>query len=591
MLEDLRTLIPYIRRYIGAYVVGCVSLLISNGLSLCIPWFIRLTIKHLRHIDGSGDLGKAHFFALLILIVAAVQMLIRTGSRWYLLGNSRRVAHDLRNDLFAHLQKLSPSYYVRTPTGDVMSRAVNDMQYVQGLVGPVILYCTSTIIIYLGAIPIMLYMNVKLTLLALIPYPIFLITFKKFASVLFSRSRLVQERLASLSDRAQESISGIQIIKAYAQEESAAKHFRKQNMDYFASNMGLIKMHSLFLPMITIVSAMGMLVVIWAGAREVINGRMMLEDFYGFTGYLALLAMPTAFLGMIISASQRGLSALRRINEIFEATPSIADHKGTRPLNIEDGEIEIRNLNFSYPPSNGNGMNHRFELKNIDLYIPAGTTLAIVGRTGSGKTTLINLIARLLEVESSQIFIDGSDIVSIPVAEIRKKMAIVPQESFLFSITLRENIAFGARGNKKLDVEGAARAAGLMADVELFPKRFETLIGERGINLSGGQRQRTALARALMADPMILILDDAFSSVDTHTEEQILENLEDVLQQRTAIMISHRVSTVKNADKIVVMDEGRIVEEGTHDSLVQEGGIYADLYQRQLLMEELKELG
>lgn len=590
MIEDLKTLKPYVRRYLGTYALGCTCLLVSNGLTLLIPWLIKRTIEHLQFVSQTAEPGKPHLFAALIAIVAIVQMIIRIGSRWFLLGNSRKVSRDLRNDLFAHLQKLSPLYYVKTSTGDLMSRAVNDMQYVQSLVGPVILYVTSTIIMYLGAVPIMLYMSVKLTLLALIPYPLFLITFKKFSAALFTRSRDVQERLADLSAQTQESISGIQIIKAYAQEESFADHFRRLSDEYLTSNVRLIKTHSLFVPMITIISALGMLVVIWIGGRQVIAGGISLGDFVAFTVYLAILAMPTAFLGMIISASQRGISALRRVNEILNEKPSIIDGSETRPFSIERGEIAIRDLSFSYPPSN-NGMNHRFELKDIGLSIPSGSTLAVVGRTGSGKTTLVNAIARQLEIEPGKIFVDGEDITKIPLEEVRGSIAIVPQDSFLFSITLRDNIAFGERGGNGMSVEAAASQAGLMPDVESFPKGFGTIIGERGINLSGGQRQRTALARALMTDPKILILDDAFSSVDTHTEEQILQNLKDTLQRRTTIMISHRVSTVKHADKIVVLDEGRIVEEGSHDSLIQKGGIYADLYHRQQLLEELEGMG
>jgi len=590
MIEDLRTLKPYVRRYLGAYALGCVCLVGSNALALLIPWLTGQTIDHLQHAKVSADLARPHFYGILIIVVASVQMVIRIGSRWFLLGNSRKVARDLRNNLFAHMQKLSPSYYVRTPTGDLMSRAVNDMQYVQSLVGPVILYVASTFILYVGAIPIMLGKSAELTLWALIPYPLFLITFKRFSSALFARSRAVQERLAGLSARAQESISGIQIIKAYVQEQSESGHFRDMSEDYLATNIRLIKIHSLLMPLIATVGSMGMLVVIWIGGRRVIEGQLSLGDFVAFSGYLMILAMPTAFLGMIISASQRGLSALRRINEVLEERPSIADGPQTRPFTIERGEIEIKDLSFAYAPQD-NGMNDRFGLKEINLRVPAGTTLAIVGHTGSGKTTMINLISRMLEVESGKIFIDGRDITTVPLAEMRKKIGMVPQESFLFSTTLRENIDFGGSGNNGLGVEGATRLAGLMPDVESFPKGFESVIGERGINLSGGQRQRTALARALLADPMILILDDAFSSVDTHTEEHILENLRDNLRGKTAIIISHRVSTVKDADKIIVLEEGRIAEEGTHASLVEAGGIYADLYQKQLLIEELEHIG
>jgi len=578
-----------VRRYLGAYALGCVCLVCSNALALLIPWLTGQTIDHLQHAKVSADLARPHFYGILIIVVASVQMVIRIGSRWFLLGNSRKVARDLRNNLFAHMQKLPPSYYVRTPTGDLMSRAVNDMQYVQSLVGPVILYVASTFILYVGAIPIMLGKSAELTLWALIPYPLFLITFKRFSAALFARSRAVQERLAGLSARAQESISGIQIIKAYVQEQSESGHFRDMSEDYLATNIRLIKIHSLLMPLIATVGSMGMLVVIWIGGRRVIEGQISLGDFVAFSGYLMILAMPTAFLGMIISASQRGLSALRRINEVLEERPSIADGPQTRPFTIERGEIEIKDLSFAYAPQD-NGMNDRFGLKEINLRVPAGTTLAIVGHTGSGKTTMINLISRMLEVEPGKIFIDGRDITTVPLAEMRKKIGMVPQESFLFSTTLRENIDFGGRGNNGLGVEGATRLAGLMPDVESFPKGFESVIGERGINLSGGQRQRTALARALLADPRILILDDAFSSVDTHTEEHILGNLKDNLRGKTAIIISHRVSTVKDADKIIVLEEGRIAEEGTHASLVEAGGIYADLYQKQLLIEELEEM-
>ena len=581
---------PYVRRYLGAYVLGCICLLGSNGLVLLIPWLIKQMIDHLQRVSVSPEPARPHFYGILIIVVAATQMVIRTGSRWFLLGNSRKVSRDLRNDLFAHLQKLAPSYFVRTPTGDLMSRAINDMQYVQSLVGPVILYLTNTFILYVGGIPIMLNMSANLTLLALIPYPFFLIVFKRFTGTLFARSRAVQEKLAELSARAQESISGMQIIKAYVREESEDGHFRELSKDYFDTNIPLIKAHALIMPLISVVGSIGMLVVIWIGGRLVVQGDITLGAFVAFSGYLMILAMPTAFLGMILSASQRGLAALRRINDVLNEEPTISDGEATAPFEIERGEIEIRNLSFAYA-ARDNGHNNRFGLEDINLHVPAGSTLAIVGHTGSGKTTLINLISRQLELEPDTIFIDGRDITTVPLAEIRKKIGLVPQESFLFSTTLRENIDFGAHANDGLDVETAAEIAGLLPDVETFPKGFEALIGERGINLSGGQRQRTALARALLAEPRILVLDDSFSSVDTHTEEQILENLKNTLGQRTAIIISHRVSTIKDADKIIVLEEGRIVEEGTHDSLVEAGGRYAELHRRQLLMQELEEIG
>jgi ATP-binding cassette subfamily B multidrug efflux pump len=590
MFKDLRTLMPYVRRYVWAYVFGCLCLLVSSGLMLVIPWLTKQTIEHLQYVKQSDELGAPHFYAAMILVVAALQMVIRLGSRWFLLGNSRKVSHDMRNDLFAHLQKLNPSYYIQMPTGDLMSRAVNDMQYVQSLVGPVILYCLSTIIIYAGAIPLMLSMSVRLTLLALIPYPLFLFIFKKFATALFTRSRIVQERLADVSSHAQETISGIQIVKAYVQEEAQSEHFEKLSREYFNSNIGLIRIHSLLIPMIRAVAGIGLLVILSYGGASVIAGRISLGDFVAFSGYLAILAMPTAFLGMIISASQRGLSSLRRVNEVLQAKPTIVDGEQTQPFSIEHGEIEVRNLSFAYPVAENGGKNGRFALKDVNFHVPAGATVAIVGHTGAGKTTLILLLARLLEVAPGCVFIDGRDITTIPLAELRSKFSLVPQESFLFSLTLRENVAFGSTGGDGAIVAEAVQLAGLDGDIAEFPRGLETIIGERGINLSGGQRQRTALARALAADPKVLILDDAFSSVDTHTEEQILKNLRQALKNKTTIMISHRISTVKEADWILVMEEGQVVEEGTHESLVSRQGIYADLYEKQLLMQELEEL-
>jgi ATP-binding cassette subfamily B protein len=580
--KSLRPLIPYMKKYKWSYVIGGGSVLLMNGIWVLFPLVIRRAIDDL-HLGVTRQ--KLATYALILLAVACAKGIFQFVTRWVVIGVSREVEFDLRNDLFKHLETLSYSYYQRTRTGDIMARATNDLNAVRMLLGPAIMYSANTIVFTAGALFFMLAISPKLTLYAFLPLPIVSITIQYFGKQIHERFEKIQAMFSDISARAQENFSGARVIRAYVQEEAEIAAFEKANREYIGRSLKLVRLMGMLWPTLETMLGFAIVLVLWIGGREVLQGRITVGDFVAFNTYMVQLTWPVIALGWVINIFQRGTASMGRINEILVENPEIADDPALvakkQPAEIE-GEIEFRNLNFAY--------NGKRVLHDINLRIPAGSSLAIVGPTGSGKTTLVDLIPRIYDAAPGSVLIDGRAIREYPLAFLRKNIGFVPQETFLFSETVQENIAFGVKDAPEADVHEAAAAANIAEDIQGFPEKYQTMVGERGITLSGGQKQRTAIARALIRNPRILILDDALSSVDTHTEDEILNYLRELMLGRTTIFISHRVSTVRNADRIAVLHGGRIVELGTHDELLEKNGYYTDLYNKQLLEEELAEV-
>jgi len=583
--KSLRPLIPYFRKYRGSYLLGTICVFLTNGIWILFPQIIRRAVDDLylgvtRH--------KLVTYALLLLAVAAGKGIFQFLTRWVVIGVSREVEFDLRNDLFRHLEGLSYSYYQRTRTGDIMARATNDLNAVRMLLGPAIMYSANTIVFTAGALVFMLSISPKLTMYAFLPLPIVSITIQHFGRKIHERFERIQAMFSDISARAQENFSGVRVVRAYVQEEAEIAAFETANQEYIKRSLKLVRLMGMLWPTLETMLGLAIVLVLWLGGREVISHRISVGEFVAFNTYMVQLTWPIIALGWVINIFQRGTASMGRINEILTEKPEIEDSEDVKSTSETlatteiRGEIEFRNLNFSY--------NSTPVLRDINLRIPAGSSLAIVGPTGSGKTTLVSLIPRIYDAEPGSVLIDGIPIREYPIATLRHNLGFVPQETFLFSETVRENIAFGKEDATDDDVRSAARAASIAEDIESFPEQYKTIVGERGITLSGGQKQRTAIARAIIRNPRILILDDALSSVDTHTEDKILNHLREIMRGRTTIFISHRVSTVRNADRIAVLHNGRIVELGTHDELVAKDGYYTDLYNKQLLEEELAEV-
>ena len=599
--KNLRPLVPYLKRYRSGLFWGGLCVLFNNGVWILFPQVIGRAVDALSH---GVTRQKLLTYSLLILAIALIKGIFQFLTRWVVIGISRDIEFDLRNDLFAHLERLSYSYYQRNRTGDIMARATNDLNAVRMLLGPAIMYSANTIVFTAGALAFMLAISPKLTLYAFLPLPIASIVIQYFGRRIHERFERIQAMFSDISARAQENFSGARVIRAYVQEQAEISAFENANQEYIRRSLGLVRLMGMLWPTLELMLGAAVVIVLWLGGREVLLGKISVGKFVTFNTYMVQLTWPVIALGWVINIFQRGTASLVRINEIISQQPEIVDESalalangatGVPPVppgedarlstNIQ-GEIEFRNLNFAY---NGTTV-----LKDINLRIPAGSSLAIVGPTGSGKTTLVNLIPRIYDAEPGNVLIDGRPIRELPLDSLRRHIGFVPQETFLFSDSIRENIAFGIAqedGEAKLDgIKAAAEAANIAQDIESFPEGYNTTVGERGITLSGGQKQRTAIARALLRSPRILILDDALSSVDTHTEDKILNHLREIMRGRTTIFISHRVSTVRNADAIAVLHQGRIVELGTHDQLIARNGYYTDLYNKQLLEEELAEV-
>jgi ATP-binding cassette subfamily B protein len=578
VLKSLGPLFPYLKKYKAAYIWGGLCVLLMNGTWILFPLVIRQAINDLRREVSIHTLWRV---SLLLLLVAVVKGIFQFLTRWIVIGASREIEFDLRNDLFRHLEGLSYSFYQRTRTGDIMARATNDLNAVRMLLGPAIMYSANTIVFTAGALIFMLSISPKLTLYAFLPLPVVSIVIQYFGRKIHERFERIQAMFSDISARAQENFSGVRVIRAYVQEKSEIAGFETANREYIARSLKLVRLMGMLWPTLETMLGLAVVLVLWLGGREVLQHRINVGDFVAFNTYMVQLTWPVIALGWVINIFQRGTASLGRIHQLMTEKAEITDAEAV-PSPEPQGDIEFRNLNFSY---NGTPVLH-----DINLRIPAGSSLAIVGPTGSGKTTLVSLIPRIYDAAPGSVLIDGKPIREYPLATLRKSIGFVPQETFLFSETIRENIAFGVQKASDAEVHWAAEAANIAGEIESFPDQYKTLVGERGITLSGGQKQRTAIARALIRNPRILILDDALSSVDTQTEDKILNHLREVMRDRTTIFISHRVSTVRNADRIAVLHDGRIVELGTHEELLARNGYYTDLYNKQLLEEELAEV-
>jgi len=581
-----RRLLPYVRRSRRAFTLGLVCVVVTTSIALSSPWILKHAVDDLNEGVTRGKLG---FYAALIFAVAVVGGLFRFLMRRIIIGASREMEYEIRNDFFAALQRLPLAFFQARRTGDLMSRATNDLNAVRTMIGPAVMYSANTIIVFVVAIILMLSLDARLTAVALLPLPLVSVSVRVFGQAIHRRFERIQEQLSEISAVAQEALAGVRVVRAYRQEAAELERFRLANLEYLERNRGLIKLQGFFYPSMSLFLGLGALLVLWLGSREVIRERITIGEFVAFNSYLVMLSWPMIAFGWVTNMLQRGMASWKRMLDVLDATPVVESYGAASGVSRNiSGAIEIKNLTFAY----GDGAP---VLRNVSLRIEPGQTVALIGPTGSGKSSLLNLLPRLHEPPLGTVFVDGVDVREFPLPVLRGAIGFVPQEPFLFSDTIANNILFGVDHDRD-DPQGsyhpskvfdAAAIARLDKDLDSLPKGYDSIVGERGITLSGGQKQRTALARAIATDPAILVLDDALSAVDTYTEEEILGRLKDVMRQRTSLLVSHRVSTVRDADQILLLDDGRIAERGTHDELVRRDGAYAALYRKQLLEEEL----
>lgn len=584
-MGHFKTLKDFFIEHRKRYILGIIWLIIVDVLQLIFPQILRIITDLLEANELS--LNGLLRYSLLIILTGLGIALGRYFWRIYIQTTARKLEYYLRNRLFSHLQSLSTNYFNTHKTGDLMAHATNDINAVRMALGIGIVMVTDSIFITLAALVMMVRTtNITLAFLALFPLPFLAYAVQKMGKSIHNRFKNVQESFSHLSDRAQENFAGIRVVKSFVQENAEIEKFTNVNRENFDKNMKLIKISGLLRPLIQFISALSFLIVIWYGGLLVIENKISLGDFVAFNSYLSLLVWPMMAIGWVINILQRGAASMGRINNILYQTPEITDSKDciTDKDNI-NGRIEFKDVSFKYPNSD------TYSLKNINIEVPKGTTLGVVGKTGSGKTTLVNLLLRLYDIDEGEITIDNIPIKKYPLKSLRENIGYVAQDNFLFSTTISENIAFSFEDNfDQNKIYEAAKLSEIYDNIVEFPKGFDTSLGERGITMSGGQRQRTALARAIIKNPSILILDDSLSAVDTQTEEKILTNLKSLMRDRTNIIIAHRISTVKNADYIIVLDKGRIVERGTHEELIKNNSLYNSIYQKQLLEEKIQSI-
>ena len=584
MLRDLKPLFRYMARYRWGYLWGTLALTATNAIWVLFPKVIEAAVNDLNHVglNAAAMRQKILFYAGLLIGIALLKGVFLYASRWILIGISREIEFDLRNDLFRQLEKQDYAYYQRYRTGDIMARLTNDLNAVRQLLGPAIMYSANTILFSAFALYFLLRISPWLTLVALAPMPVASVLVQYFGARIHERFERIQASFSEITSHAQENFSGARLIRAFAREESQIQSFEKANREYIGRALRLVQLMGMLWPTLEFVLGVAMVITLFAGGRLVLQHKIDVGSFIAFNTYMILLTFPIIAVGWVINLFQRGTASIKRIDEILVSEPAVDDSRVDKTIPADltlRGEIEFRGLSFGYGEND--------VLKDISLKIAAGSTLAIVGPTGSGKSTMVGLIPRLLDVEDGALWIDGRPIRDYPLKVLRSNIGVVPQETFLFSETIRENLCFGSPDATDAEIMEAAEAAYIRREFEEFPQGFATVVGERGVTLSGGQKQRTSIARALLRRPRILILDDALASVDTYTEERILQGLRKRSEGSTTILISHRISTVRDADQIAVLCKGRIIELGTHEDLLARGGYYAGLFEKQLLEEEL----
>lgn len=581
-MKNLYTLKKYFIRYKKKLILGFIFILLSNIGTVYVPMLLKDSIDALQHNATNSILLK---YGLMIVGASLFAGIFRFMIRQTIIVVSREIEFDLRGDFWKHIQLLPMRYFQNTSTGNIMAHATNDINAVRMFIGPAVMYSIDTSVRLIMVLILMLSLNTSLTIYALLPLPLLSVLVYKVGKLIHSKFTVIQEKFATLTTLAQENFSGIRVIKSYVREESEMKRYAEHSQDYLKKNMNLVKTQAIIMPILFLITGLSIIIVIWLGGTKVIDGELTLGEITAFIVYLGILIWPMIAFGWVINIIQQAEASMKRLNKILSEPYEITETEKTN-YSVKDikGNIEFRNVSFCY------NENSPQIFKDINLKIPAGSSLAIMGYTGSGKTSFINLIPRLYDCTEGEVLIDGMNIKDMPLDVLRTNIGVVQQESFLFSDTILNNISYGRREVDQSLVNKVTGIAKFDKDIQEFPLKYETIIGERGVTFSGGQKQRACLARALAIDPKILILDDSFSAVDTSTEEEILKNLKNFMRERTSIIISHRISTVKDADKIIVLSNSKIAEEGTHEELVAKGGIYADLHYKQLLEQELEEI-